>query len=249
MVSIDISFQLKFVVPTSVQLTKIKFNSSHSPEFNFRLEDQALSSHSFFFNLMKSKKITNGSWYTTCLRGNDLNTYFDVKTNKFWFNKVYLKSDFSDNEFDLYDKKIKPEEFVSRFEKHFSKKTEISKINKFVDLIPLEHRNDVRIASLNGYRDMINCFYKLCTPEYLEFNKKILYKKSYDSMFEMCQEKSSFYSSFGNLKFDQYFKYISLEFDNNQLKYLENYKIKTLDELLDLSRNYDACRLIEKQRL
>lgn len=118
------------------------------------------------------------------------------------------------------------------------------KINLFVEELP-EDGQFLRLHSLSGLNRMIDEFKQHYTPIYYANRKREFAKKDFASFQELCTHYISFFSTFNKLTFIQYYPYLLLQCDSEQMVYLSNLNILKENDLIQAAKNYDACQILK----
>lgn len=94
---------------------------------------------------------------------------------------------------------------------------------------------------------MIAKFKSYYHSKYFDQQKNAFLKSEFSSFYDLCFQKVKFHSAFSKLSFSQFYPYLQLQFNHNQLDYLNSFKITKEEELYEAARNYDACEEIKKR--
>lgn len=150
MAYINAVFKISKTSSTNIFVEEVKLNGKYCQSFLFDVNDRPIKFHPIILdhlnNLKRSLKSSDN--VTIELSNSNIKDYYDISTNKFWFNKAYLLPVDKSEELDEYNSSIDPNQYVINFNKKNSKMSDIDKLNLFlkfcpedtVDLIRLEAR-------------------------------------------------------------------------------------------------------------
>lgn len=142
------TFKLSKTSQTNVFVEEIKLNSKYSSSFQFLFADRPLKYHPVVSNHLDNLKrnIKSTDNVNIELSESDLTTYYDLNSSKFWFNGRYLNSIECETSTDIpYDLSTDPHSYVEQFNKTYKSLNEVDKVFKFLDLIPAESTDILRL--------------------------------------------------------------------------------------------------------
>lgn len=150
MAYIKANFKLTKTSSTNIFVEEVKLNTKYSSSFKFEFADRPLKYHPIIIKYLDSLKrnLKSSDRINIELCDKDLAVYYDLKSSRFWFNKVYLESTAEDQCTNiLYDNSLDPEAFASQFVKNNVNLKEIDKVNKFIGACPELSANILRLEA------------------------------------------------------------------------------------------------------
>lgn len=224
-----------------VESVKINSNKEKTVNYLFRHEDQPLHHHLLVDKLVNRKKSKQIVYLT--LEGDDVSDYFELATQKFKFNDVYLLPE-EDEKSNVYNVKVDPVKFLEAFNRKHSKKAQATKIQSLMKLIEDEaDRTALLPASVKGFEGFSLSFIEYFGSKHRDYCKELLnFNDSETSLSSYCQKKLNYFNSFLSIKFDQILQIIELNLNETQQKFLRTMKVSDSKSLIDAATLYDKIK-------
>lgn len=157
---------------------------------------------------------------------------------QFHFNGADLALVDKDNS--IYTDNIDPKEFVECFKKKNSKLSLIKKADLFISKITDASLQDqLIIEQESGFEAVIQKFLEIKEPIYKKYRDDLYSATKDKGLAKFFKQKINYFNTFTQIKFDDYFKLIKQDLDDDQIQFLDKYEIKSSDELVLAGATFD----------
>jgi hypothetical protein len=139
---------------------------------------------------------------------------------------------------------------MNLFQNFYKKLDNLSKLQKLFDLLPIDHVEEFKLASIKGYEYVVDFFKKKYTKTFKEYQLKQLYAKPVEcnSFTEFILSKINFYESVPGNSFKNYISFIEPLFDSEQKEMYDKYQVKSKEQLIVFAKMYDEYSEIKKKK-
>lgn len=222
-----------------LELIRVNSNRQKTSNYLFDYLHQPINLHPIFESKLNHKKGKQLIYLT--LEGNEVNSYFEVSTQKFKFNGVYLKEETSDNALH-YSHKLEPNEFINRFKSNNLKESDPIKSQLLLDLIPESDKKDLIPKMIDGFSTLCVEFVKFYESKYLAHKKSLFNFNDASNLKTYVDKKLEYFQTMSSFKFTDVFEMIKLNLSEDQIVFLNNMNVKDVLSLKAAASLYDKFK-------
>lgn len=209
---------------------RVNSNLQKTVNHRFNLEDQPIHFHPLFQSKLNFKKKKQLIYLT--LEGEDLTKYFNIFSQKFCFNNNYLKADQLDEDDTSYDLKIHPKEFLKNFKASNDKKCMSLKCQYLLNSIKDETDKKILLeTSLNGFEELCSKFVEIYSAKHYKYGKDLFEFTDTSNLSKYVNKKLEYFSWFHRISFDEYFKLIKYNLNDDQLAFIDKMEVNDSNSL------------------
>lgn len=214
----------------------IRANSSNQ-KYRFEFSDREIRFHPFLIDKVKKSKKKKEEIYS-CLIGEDLFTYFDVKEQVFKFNEKILSS--SEEDLSTYQYNIDPDEYIRKFEEDNKKLEENSKIVKLVHKIPKEDKPNFVSKLSSSYSEFIDYFLEYFKDKHASHGKSLFIYASNKSLLTLVEKKIEYFNFFNKTSsFKDALGMIKYFLNQEQIDFIDKRNPSNFTALKKVAEMYD----------